>query len=199
MLCCLRRRVGASSARHSCYLSGAPDLCAATWRGYSAALPPAAAACLLGEAGPARIASLPGRGRGLVATRDITRGEIVLTEVPLISVPAAVETPTTADADVDDATVAATQLASDTAADWRVREAVSGVTRTSTEQLDLDLEAGASVVAAAAATGPQQFPRIAMRALLLLQETPEIWEELKHLCSPRLEARWKHCIPCASA
>ena len=145
-------------------------------RGY-ASPSPAAAACLLEEGGPVRIASLPGRGRGLIACRDITRGEIVLTEAPLISVPAAIDA-------LDGADAAAELLAADISASWRVREANSGVARPLTEQLDVSLS---SVGGRSGESPPQQFPRIAMRALLLLQETPELWEELKHLCSPRLE------------
>lgn len=37
---------------------------------------------------PMRIDHLPGRGRGLVATRAIAKGELVLTEAPLVCVPA---------------------------------------------------------------------------------------------------------------
>ena len=50
--------------------------------------PPPAAAALVQAPVPMRVAHLPGRGRGLVATRAIARGEVVLEEAPLASVPA---------------------------------------------------------------------------------------------------------------
>ena len=47
-----------------------------------------AAAALVPPTAPMRMVSLPGRGRGFVASRTVARGEVVLAEAPLATVPA---------------------------------------------------------------------------------------------------------------
>lgn len=125
----------------------------------AAAAAPASASSLfdIDESPLLRLVDLPGRGRGLVASRRIEPGQVVLSEAPLVSV-------RLAGGDCKGGAGAVLPASN-----------VKGALR-KWQTLDAQL---------AESDGPlENVVRLSLRGLELLHEDPALWPEVRHLCTP---------------